>query len=104
MHYHHTKYKFVIRGQGTSHSFLSETSLCYLHIPSLLKMTEPLSATASVLTLIAACTKIGQYIVNLIRTLHSAPLELVLLSNEVTDLDAALNELQPCIFGGCWQM
>ena len=55
---------------------------------------DPVSATASVMTLISACTSIGGLKVSLIRTLRKAPKELIMLSNEVNDLSAILHEIQ----------
>ena len=53
---------------------------------------EPFSATASALAVMALCTTVGRGTVNLVKALHRAPLELILLSNEVNDLKTVLNE------------
>lgn len=56
-------------------------------------MADPLSVTASIVTLVSACTAIGKRTVSFIGALRDAPLELVMLSNEVNDLNAILNEI-----------
>lgn len=55
---------------------------------------DPLSATASVVALITLCTNVGRGTLDLVKTLNKAPVELVLLSNEVNDLSAILNEVR----------
>lgn len=56
-------------------------------------MADPLSVTASIVTLVGACTAIGKCTVSFMGALRDAPLELVMLSNEVNDLNAILNEI-----------
>lgn len=55
---------------------------------------DPVSAAASVVTLIILCTNVGRETVELVGALRKAPMELVILSNEVNDLNAILNEVR----------
>ena len=56
-------------------------------------MADPLSVGSGIVTLICACTAIGKCTVSFIAALRDAPLELLMLSNEVNDLNAILNEI-----------
>lgn len=56
-------------------------------------MADPLSVGSSIITLVCACTAIGKCTVKFIGALKDAPLELLMLSNEVNDLNAILNEI-----------
>ena len=58
---------------------------------------DPLSAAASVVALITLCTNVGRETVEIVGALRKAPMELVVLSNEVNDLNAILNEVR-CAF------
>ena len=55
---------------------------------------EPVSAIASVVTLMTVCTTVGHSTLDLLRTFRKAPVELVLLSNDLNDLNAILNEVR----------
>ena len=63
-------------------------------------MADPLSVGSGIITLVCACTAIGKYTVRFIGALRDAPLELVMLSNEVNDLNAILNEINPASLDG----
>ena len=56
-------------------------------------MADPLSVGSGIVTLVCACTAIGKFTVSFVGALRDAPLELVMLSNEVNDLNAILNEI-----------
>ena len=56
-------------------------------------MADPLSVGSGIVTLICACTAIGKCAVSFIGALRDAPLELLMLSNEVNDLNVILSEI-----------
>ena len=60
-------------------------------------MADPVSIGASIVTLVGACTAIGERTVKFVEALRDAPLELAMLSNEVNDLNAVLNEVG-CVY------
>ncbi len=64
--------------------------LCY---PTIL-MADPLSATASILTLIGPCTASAKTIYALIQSFRHVSDELSQLSNEVNDLNLVLTEVE----------
>ena len=57
-------------------------------------MADPLSAGASVVTLIGACTVIGTRMVKFVQALRDAPSELMMLSNEVNEMTTILMEIE----------
>ena len=57
-------------------------------------MADPLSAGASVVTLIEACTVIGKCMVKFVQALRDAPSELMMLSNEVNEMTTVLMEIE----------
>jgi len=56
-------------------------------------MTDPLSVTVSVLTLIAACTTCAKQVNSLARGFRDAPREILVLSNEISDMSVVLMEI-----------
>ena len=56
-------------------------------------MADPLSVGSGIVTLVGACTAIGKRTVSFIGALRDAPLELLMLSNEVNGLNAVLEEI-----------
>ena len=56
-------------------------------------MADPLSVGSGIVTLICACTAIGKCTVSFIGALRDAPLELLMLSNEVNDINVILSEI-----------
>ena len=57
-------------------------------------MADPLSATASAITVIALCTQCMKQLRSLICSLRDVPNELVALSNEISDLELILEEVK----------
>ena len=53
-------------------------------------MADPLTIGVSVVTLIGACATVGERMVKFVRALRDAPLELLMLSNEVNEMAAVL--------------
>src|ERR1700733_10463568 len=54
-------------------------------------MTTPVSIAVSIITLVSACTTTGHHCVSLIKSLHWASTELLLLTNKVNDISVVLN-------------
>jgi hypothetical protein len=53
-------------------------------------MADPVSIAASIITLVSACTTTGYHCVRLIKSLHEASVEVLLLTNEVSDISGVL--------------
>lgn len=57
-------------------------------------MADPLSVTASALTVIGASSACANFLLEFIKGLRNAPAELLALSNEVNELKIVLNEIK----------